>query len=151
MKSETKVGALRSEPELPGGCSLWQFPKFSDPQGDLTVADLEANLPFPAKRIFFVYNVPNDAVRGEHAHRECNQIILAIKGAATVIIDDGKAAKNVVLADPSIGLFIPPRVWTKLCRFSSDAVLAVLASHPYQPEDYIDDYSEFVRIVAQPV
>jgi dTDP-4-dehydrorhamnose 3,5-epimerase-like enzyme len=138
----------RGTPRLPGGCSLWPFPKFGDLRGDVTVAELGANLPFLPNRVFFVYNVPSDRVRGEHAHRECSQVLLVIKGAASIVVDDGREREEVVLEDPSIGLLIPPKVWATQYRFSHDAVLAVFASHAYQTEDYIRDYSEFERFVA---
>jgi len=140
----------RSGQRLAGGCRLWQFPKFSDLRGDLTVAELGTNLPFLPKRIFFTYNVPSDRVRGEHAHRECCQVYLAINGVVSIVVDDGRQCDEVVLEDPSVGLLIPPKVWTVQYRFSQNAVLAVFASHPYQPEDYIRDYSEFERFVTNP-
>jgi UDP-2-acetamido-3-amino-2,3-dideoxy-glucuronate N-acetyltransferase len=139
--------SVPAEGRLVGGCSFWQFPKFGDLRGDLTVAELSDKLPFVPKRVFFVYNVPSDHVRGEHAHRECTQLLLAIKGIVSIVIDDGQNAEEIALEDPSIGLLVPPKIWTTQYRFSSDAVLVVFASHSYQPDDYVREYSEFERLV----
>ncbi len=133
--------------ELIDGCLLWQLPKFGDMRGDLTVAELGDELPFTPKRVFFVYNVPSDQVRGEHAHRECTQLLLAIKGSVSIVLDDGEETDEVVLNDPGLGLVIPPRIWTTQYRFSRDAVLVVFASEPYRSDEYIRDYSEFETLV----
>ena len=116
-------------------------------RGDLTVADLGDKLPFMPARVFFVYNVPSDRVRGEHAHRECTQLLLAIKGTVSIVLDNGDETEEVVLNDPGLGLVIPPRIWATQYRFSGDAVLVVFASAPYRSDEYIRDYGEFEIIV----
>jgi acetyltransferase-like isoleucine patch superfamily enzyme/dTDP-4-dehydrorhamnose 3,5-epimerase-like enzyme len=135
--------------ELVGGCRLWSLPKFGDMRGDLTVADLVENLPFMPARVFFVYNVPSDRVRGEHAHRECIQLLLAVKGTVSIVLDDGYETEEVVLNDPGVGLVIPPRIWTTQYHFSWDAVLVVFASEPYRANDYIREYRDFETIVKR--
>ena len=133
--------------QLVGGSRFWQLPKFGDMRGDLTVADLGGKLPFVPARVFFVYNVPSDEVRGEHAHRECTQLLLAIKGTVSIVVDDGAETEEIVLNDPGLGLVVPPRIWATQYRFSRDAVLVVFASEPYQSDEYIRDYTEFEAIV----
>jgi dTDP-4-dehydrorhamnose 3,5-epimerase-like enzyme len=133
---------------LPGGCRLWRFQKFSDARGDLSVANLGADLPFPPKRVFFIYNVPGDGVRGEHAHRECIQLLVAVSGAVSILVDDLRERDEIVLDDPRIGLLVSPRTWVTMRNFSKDAVLVGFASHAYSPDEYIRDSSEFVRLVS---
>lgn len=129
------------------GCTLVRLPVFNDLRGDLMVAEFEKDLPFVPKRLFFVYGVPNDRVRGEHAHRKCTQLLVAVNGSLAVVVDNGVRRQEVRLDTTSIGLLIPPLVWGIQYRFSADAVLAVLASHPYDAKEYIRDYNEFLSTV----
>jgi UDP-2-acetamido-3-amino-2,3-dideoxy-glucuronate N-acetyltransferase len=129
------------------GCTLMPLPVFNDLRGDLMVAQFDQHLPFSPKRVFFVYHVPNDHVRGEHAHRECAQFLVALNGALSVVVDDGVQRQEIRLDHPGVGLLIPPLVWGIQYRFSGDAVLAVFASHVYESNEYIRDYDDFLRLV----
>jgi UDP-2-acetamido-3-amino-2,3-dideoxy-glucuronate N-acetyltransferase len=86
-----------------------------------------------------VHSIPNKCVRGEHAHHECHQILIAASGSVTVSVDDGKNRGSVVLNSPDRGLYILPLTWGNQCQFSNDAVLLVLASYEYDDADYIRD------------
>lgn len=119
----------------------------SNIRGETTVAELEQDLPFEVKRIFWVYDVPNDRVRGEHVHRELQEVLVCVQGSVAVIADDGETREEYLLDNPSRGLYLPPRVWRTLYKYSADAVLLVLASHPYDPDDYIRDYEAFLSMV----
>ena len=96
--------------------------------------------------MFFVSDVPGKEVRGEHAHRQCQQFLVSVHGSLSVIVDDGHDRKEVLLDSPSVGLYLPARVWSVQYRFSPDAALAVFASDPYDPADYVRDYEEFLRL-----
>lgn len=140
--------AVDGLPELTvRGCALVLLPIFNDLRGDLMVAEFEKHLPFVPKRVFFVYHVPNDRVRGEHAHRECIQLLVALNGALSVVVDDGVRRQEVRLDTPGVGLLIPPLIWGIQYRFSADAVLAVFASTPYTAAEYIREYSQFLIAV----
>ena len=128
------------------GCLLWPLPNYRDMRGDLTAIEYESDLPFRPTRSFFVYSVPNRKVRGEHAHRECSQFLIAAHGSLNVVVDNGTHREEVMLESPDKGLLIPPRVWGTQYRFSKDAVLCVFASHPYDSNDYIRDYGEFLAL-----
>ncbi len=128
------------------GCALLNLPVVKDLRGDLLVAEFSKHLPFSPERIFFVYQVPSDRVRGEHAHIECNQFLIALQGALSVVVDNGFQREEIRLDAPGVGLLIPPGVWGIQYRFSPDAILAVFASHPYNERDYIRDYAEFLRL-----
>lgn len=128
------------------GVQLLNFKKNSDPRGNLLAFENDKALPFRVKRIFIVDGVPENEVRGIHAHRECWQFLVAVAGSITVGFDDGSNAQELVLDQNDVGLLLPPLTYGKQFNFSPDAVLLVLASHSYDLNDYIDDYEEFLQI-----
>lgn len=130
-----------------GGVARIELPTHRDLRGDLTVAELETHLPFPVKRFFLVYQVPGREVRGEHAHRVCHQLLVCVHGSVRLLVDDGTRRAEILLDHPSTGVHIPPRVWGTQYDYSSDAVLAVFASEPYDAGDYVRTYEEFLELV----
>jgi UDP-2-acetamido-3-amino-2,3-dideoxy-glucuronate N-acetyltransferase len=132
------------------GVSLTRSAEFSDRRGSLTAGELpQDGIPFVPRRWFLVYDVPNQEVRGEHAHRICHQFLVCVSGSMTVAVDDGERRAEVALDSPVLGLYIPPLVWASQFRYSADAVLLVLASHPYDSDDYIRDYEAFLDAAAR--
>jgi UDP-2-acetamido-3-amino-2,3-dideoxy-glucuronate N-acetyltransferase len=132
-----------AHPSRVQGATIYRLPLVPDLRGFLTAAE---NLPFAVQRFFVVFDVPSREVRGEHAHRTCHQFLVCVHGECRVIADDGRVREEIVLDSPSIGLHLAPMVWATQYRYSSDAVLLVLASDVYQSEDYIRDYSEFCAL-----
>ncbi len=126
-----------------------EFPEIFDLRGRLTFAEIPDSLPFIPKRFFLVYDVPGKDVRGEHAHRELHQFLICIKGSCAVVVDDGQNRCEVVLDKPKIGLHIPPMIWATQYKFTSDAVLLVLASDIYKAEDYIRNYDEYLELISK--
>lgn len=127
------------------GARMYEIPHFCDLRGDLNVLEFEKILPFPVRRMFYTYNVGSTDVRGEHAHKVCEQFLLAIHGSLHVIVDDGTHREEYVLDSPSHGLHLPAGCWGVEYKHSPDCVLLVLASLPYQSDDYIRNYGEFVE------
>lgn len=127
-----------------GACTLWRLPQFSDLRGELAAMEFTRDVPFVPTRTFIVYGVPTAKVRGEHAHRRCHQFLIATHGSLSVVLDDGHRREEVQLSDPSLGLHILPGVWGIQYKFLPETALLVFASHPYEPGDYIRDYSEFL-------
>jgi acetyltransferase-like isoleucine patch superfamily enzyme len=125
-------------------CHVYKLPFIQDLRGNLSFAEFEKDLPFVAKRCFWVFDVPTKDVRGEHAHKECHQFLICVSGYVTVMLDDGKNRAEIKLDSPTLGLHIQPGVWGVQYKYSANAVLVVLASHIYDAEDYIRDYSEFL-------
>lgn len=125
-----------------GGCQLVRSPVFQDMRGKLSAIEFGA-LPFVPQRSFLVFDVPNNKVRGEHAHKNCHQFLFAVAGRVAVVVDDGMQRKEVVLEGPGLGLHIPPMVWGIQYKFEPGTILQVFASLPYENEDYIRDYAEF--------
>lgn len=139
----------RQRPEGPldvgvGGVQLWPLRHILDPRGNLIPVEFERELPFVPHRQFFIHNVDDDQIRGEHAHKVCRQFLFAVTGSLAVIVDDGRNAREIVLEDASFGIYIPTFVWGVQYRFKPYTVLAVFASHPYDAGEYIRDYDTFL-------
>jgi acetyltransferase-like isoleucine patch superfamily enzyme/dTDP-4-dehydrorhamnose 3,5-epimerase-like enzyme len=129
------------------GVTLHRFLLVDDLRGRLSVGEFPAQIPFTPKRYFVVFDVPGKDVRGEHAHKQCHQLLICLRGSVSVVVDDGAASEEIVLDEPNIGLHVPPMIWAVQYRYSSDAILLVLASEIYDPADYIRDYDEFLSAV----
>jgi len=134
---------MKSVP-YPSGAVLYDIPHFSDERGALNVLEIERELPFGCQRIFYTYTVPEGSVRGEHAHKRCEQFLIAIRGEVTVRVDDGTHRDEIVLDTPSKGLHLPAGCWGEQFSHSPDCILLVLASLPYENADYIRNYEEFL-------
>ena len=139
--------ALASPQTLVGKSILYPLTQAVDMRGSLAAMEFVSQCPFMPIRLFMVHGVPNKSVRGEHAHHQCHQFLIAASGSVAVSVDDGKNRGSVVLDSPDRGLYIPPLTWGSQYQFSSDAVLLVLASHEYGDADYIREYSNFLKLV----
>ena len=135
VTNEVVVPTLRS--------ALVPLRKATDMRGSLVVAEFADDLPFAPQRFFTVFDVPSRDVRGEHAHRRCEQFLICLKGSVRAIMDDGSTREEFVLDSPGVGLYMPAMTWGTQYAYSPDAVLAVFASLPYDGADYIRTYSEF--------
>ena len=125
---------------------LLDIPKISDPEGrgNLSVVEKDC-IPYPIKRVYYLYDVPSDAYRGGHAHKEQLAFLIALSGSFEVVLDDGYHKKRIMLNKPNKGLLIPTGVWRELENFSSGSVCLVLASDDFEEADYIRDYDAFVN------
>ena len=126
------------------GAYLLDLPKISDPRGDLTFLEGQQHVPFNIARVYYLYNVPVEAQRGGHAHRNLQQVIFALSGSFRVLLDDGNKKTEVILRNPSVGLYINKMIWREMDLFSQGAVCMVVASAPYEENDYYRDYDEFL-------
>jgi len=127
-----------------GHARMIDLPVISDPRGDLTFVEGGKHVPFDIRRVYYLYNVPVDADRGGHAHRELQQVVFALSGSFRISVDDGKSKSEYVLRDPRRGLYINKLIWREMDNFSQGAVCMVLASHPYDEADYYRDYDDFL-------
>jgi UDP-2-acetamido-3-amino-2,3-dideoxy-glucuronate N-acetyltransferase len=149
-QSVTSDGIQKTEVNLNiKGVRLFEMPLVVDLRGSLTFGEYDKLLPFFPKRYFLVYDVPTREVRGEHAHRQCHQFLVCIRGNCTVVVDDGENRVEVLLNRPNLGLHVPPMVWATEYKYSQDALLMVLASEVYQAQDYIRDYDIFLKEVQK--
>jgi dTDP-4-dehydrorhamnose 3,5-epimerase-like enzyme len=124
---------------------LIQLPKISDPRGNLTFIEGGSHIPFDIARVYYLYDVPGGAERGGHAHKELQQLIIAMSGSFDVVLTDGKEKKRFHLNRSYEGLYIPTMLWRELDNFSSGSVCMVLASNRYDESDYYRDYDKYLE------
>jgi dTDP-4-dehydrorhamnose 3,5-epimerase-like enzyme len=128
-------------------CRIIDLPKIHDPRGNLTFVEGGRHIPFEIKRIYYLYDVPGGASRAGHAHKNLEQLLIAVSGSFAVTLDSGETRKIVHLNRSHIGLYIPPLIWREIDDFSSGAVCLVLASAPYVEADYFRGYDDFLAAV----
>lgn len=128
------------------GVKLYNLPLIEDLRGLLTFGEYDTHLPFLPHRYFVIFDVPSKEIRGEHAHKQLQQLLICIKGSCSVMVDDGQNRDEFILNQPNVGLYIPPMVWGTQYRYSADAILLVLASAAYDANDYIRDYDQFIAL-----
>lgn len=126
---------------------LIHFPKIGAPEiGYISVMEQQQLVPFEVKRIFWTYHTPESVVRGRHAHHVTEQVLIAVAGRITITTElaDG-VIQSFRLEDPHMGLYVPPHTWHTM-QYSHSAIQVVLASSPYDEQDYVRNYDEFRRI-----
>jgi dTDP-4-dehydrorhamnose 3,5-epimerase-like enzyme len=128
-------------------CSILNFPKITDFRGNLSFIEENKHVPFQIKRVYYLYDVPSGATRGGHAHRELQQLVIALSGSFDVVLDDGFHKRKFFLNRPHYGLYIAPKVWRELENFSSNSVALVLVSEVYDESDNIREYDDFKKLV----
>ena len=121
---------------------------FGDSRGKLISLEGNKNIPFDIKRVYYIFDTLPDQDRGKHAHKNLEQVIVAMDGACEFLLDDGKTRETVLLNRPDKGLYIGPGMWREMRNFSYGCKLMVLASTPYDEEEYIRDYDEFLKEVS---
>lgn len=125
---------------------LIEIRKISDPDGRGNLSVIEKDiLPYEIKRVYYLYDVPSSSTRGGHAHKQLQQFLIALSGSFDVVLDNGVQRRNITLNRPDRGLLIPNGIWRELENFSSGAVCLSLVSAEYDENDYIRDYSEYLK------
>ncbi|WPZ27570.1 WxcM-like domain-containing protein (plasmid) [Sulfitobacter pontiacus] len=126
------------------GSALYLMRRITDARGALSVGEVPTEVPFAPARYFVVFDVPSMELRGEHAHKECQQFLICLHGSCRVLLDDGVQRCEVTLDRPDMGVFMPAMIWGTQYRYSADAVLLVFASRTYEANDYLRTYDEFL-------
>lgn len=126
-------------------CKIVELNKISNRQGNITVLENNQSVLSGMPRIFYTYDIPGGASRGAHAHKELQQLLVAVCGSFEVLLDDGVRKRSVMLHLPNKGLLVSPGIWSRQANFSSGAVCLVIASDLYKEEDYIRDYTDFLE------
>lgn len=122
------------------------LPKILDKRGNLSIIEEFKNIPFKIERTYWIYDVPGGEARGGHAYKENQEFIVALSGSFDVILDDGKEKKTFSLNRSYYGLYVPKGLWREMNNFSTNSLALVLASTPYNADDYIYDYSKFIKL-----
>jgi dTDP-4-dehydrorhamnose 3,5-epimerase-like enzyme len=128
-------------------CRIINFPKITDYRGNLSFIEENNQIPFEIKRVYYLYDVPSGATRGGHAHRQLQQVVIALSGSFDVVLDDGFERRRFFLNRPHYGLYISPKIWRELENFSSNSVALSLVSQVYDETDYVRNYDSFKQAV----
>ncbi|MDA7824780.1 FdtA/QdtA family cupin domain-containing protein [Flavobacteriaceae bacterium] len=124
---------------------LLDIPTINDARGNLAVIEKDI-LPYPIKRVYYLFDVPSNSFRGGHAHKEQLEFLIALSGSFTVTLDNGQSKKSFLLNKPNKGLLLPTGIWRELEDFSSGAICLVLSSGEFEEDDYIRDYRSFKNL-----
>lgn len=127
----------------------YMFQPHGDNRGQLVSLEEFKDIPFHIKRVYYMYDTVEGVVRGKHAHKSLEQILVCIHGTCKIRLDNGHEQKTVLLEKPYEGLYVANNIWREMFDFSPDAVLMVMASELYDEDDYIRDYNEFLRLIGK--
>lgn len=129
---------------------ILEFSEFGDERGSLVIAEGNMDVPFEIKRVFYMYGSDPDIVRGQHANRESQFVLINVSGSSKVRIDNGYEDVVVELNKPRMGLYLDAMTWKDMYDFSADSVLLVLASTHYDGKEYIRDYNQYIAEIGAP-
>lgn len=130
------------------GVQMLEFPQHGDDRGHLVVVEGLKDIPFEIRRIFYIYGTQADTVRGSHANRKSEFVMINVAGRSTIRVRDGLGNEGVFAINrPHTGLYLPKMIWKDMYDFSEDSVLLVLSSEPYDPDEYIRDYDAYAKEV----
>ncbi len=128
---------------------LLEFPQHGDDRGHLVIVEGMQDIPFDIKRIFYIYGSDSEVVRGQHANRKSEFILINVAGMSKVRVKDGKGNEAVFsLNRPHTGIYLPKMIWKDMYEFSKDSVLLCLSSEHYDPDEYIRDYGEYEKEIS---
>ena len=128
-------------------CPILKFADLGDERGKLVVIEGGQAIPFDVKREFYIYDSDSTVVRGQHANKESEFVLINVAGKSKVRITDGREEYIVELNKPMMGVYLPKMIWKDMYDFSSDSVLLVLASTHYDGKEYIRNYDEYLEIM----
>jgi len=124
-----------------------EFSKVCDPRGNLSFIEEGCHVPFPIRRVFYIYDVPGGESRGGHAHKENQTVLIALSGSFDLRLTDGRDTITIPMNRANRGVLIPTRVWASMVNFTTGTVCLALCSHHYEESDYIRDFDEYLEYV----
>ena len=127
---------------------ILEFGDLGDERGNLVVVEGEQDIPFEIKRVFYIYGSDSEVVRGQHANRKSEFVLINVSGTSKVRVDNGSEEDIIELNRPRMGLYLPTMLWKDMYDFSEDSVLLVLTNTHYDGAEYIRDYDEYVKEVG---
>ena len=129
---------------------MLEFQQKGDERGHLVIVEGMKDIPFEIKRIFYIYGSDRNVVRGNHANRKSEFVLINVAGTSKVRVRDGRGNEAVYsLNRPRTGIYLPRMVWKEMYDFSEDSVLLCISSEHYDPEEYIRDYDAFVEELSR--
>ncbi|MBQ7955077.1 MAG: FdtA/QdtA family cupin domain-containing protein [Lachnospiraceae bacterium] len=129
---------------------ILEFKDLGDERGNLVVIEGEGmDIPFDIKRVFYIYGSDSEVVRGQHANRETEFLMVNVGGTSKVRVDNGSEEEIIELNRPGMGLYLSTMIWKDMYDFSPDSILLVLASRHYDGTEYIRDYEEYLKEVQR--
>ncbi len=128
---------------------ILEFSEYGDERGSLVIAEGNMDVPFEIKRVFYMYGSDPDVIRGQHANKESEFVLINVSGSSKVKIDNGRENVIVELNKPRMGLYLSTMIWKDMYDFSPDSVLLVLASTHYDGSEYIRDYNDYLEIIGE--
>lgn len=131
------------------GYRVIDFEIHPDERGKLTSLSSSKEIPFEIKRLYYTWDMPKEAIRGGHAHRNLDEVVICLHGFCDFVLDDGKETLTIHLDRPNKGIYIPAHLWRDFRNFSSDCVVILMASDYFHPEDHIKDYNEFLELIKK--
>lgn len=126
------------------------FDEICDYRGILVAIQQIKDIPFEIKRIYYMYGTKENVIRGCHAHKTLQQVLICINGSCKILLDNGAERETVILDKKNLGIYIGANIWREMFEFSKDAILLVLASDYYDEKDYIRNYDEFLKSINLP-
>lgn len=126
-----------------------KLPKFEDPRGNLSFIEEFKQIPFKIERTYWIYDVPGGQIRGGHAFKQQQELIVALSGSFDVVLDDGKVKQTYSLNRSYYGLYIPARIWRQMQNFSTNSLALVLSSTVFDEADYIREYNDFLKHIGR--
>lgn len=127
------------------GCKILTFAKLGDERGQMVVGECEKEIPFDIKRIFYMYNTQGSSVRGQHANRKSEFVLINLKGSCKILVDNGFEKETFILDEAHKGIYLDKMVWKEMYDFSEDAILLVLSNEHYDGNEYIRDYEDYLK------
>jgi dTDP-4-dehydrorhamnose 3,5-epimerase-like enzyme len=126
-------------------CRLIELPKIVDPRGNLSFAEGDGrHVPFPIRRVWYSYDIPDGSQRGGHAHKKLQQFHVVLVGGMTVVLDDGQSKQSFLMNAPNLGIYVAPGIWVDLNEIHGHCVCLTLASDYYDESDYLRNYDDFL-------
>lgn len=127
-------------------CRLFDIQSFEDERGGLSFIEPGEDLKFNIARLYYLYHTSKNALRGVHAHKQLEQVLISLNGSFEVLLSDGIESQTFLLDRPNLGLYVCPMIWRELNPIEDNSICAVLASRPYEEDDYIHNYDDFLSI-----